>query len=125
MPQQISPGSRTCYTRIGGHIAFADTHEPRLMSSPATWRNSCWRMIISPIIQLGTFSSSLYSTYSIFWPILTPPHHPMGWHRLVQRRGASGRMNLYIAAHAQHIEDVEPNKSRALLRRAFLACSAA
>jgi hypothetical protein len=25
MPQQISPGSRTCYTRIGGHTAFADT----------------------------------------------------------------------------------------------------
>jgi alpha-ketoglutarate-dependent 2,4-dichlorophenoxyacetate dioxygenase len=39
----------------------------------------------------------------------------MGWHRLVQRHEASDRMDLYIAAHAHHIEDVEPDKSRALL----------
>ena len=67
-------------------------------------------------IQLGTLASSLYAIYSDFWPMLTP--------RITRCADiasceASGRMNLHIAAHAHHTEDVEPNKSRALLDRPF------
>jgi alpha-ketoglutarate-dependent 2,4-dichlorophenoxyacetate dioxygenase len=35
---------------------------------------------------------------------LDPLQYPMGKHRLVQRHEASGRMNLYVAAHVHHLE---------------------
>ncbi|OCL11759.1 alpha-ketoglutarate-dependent 2,4-dichlorophenoxyacetate dioxygenase [Glonium stellatum] len=39
----------------------------------------------------------------------------MARHKLVQRHEPSGRMNLYVSAHAHHIEGVPPEKSKALL----------
>ncbi|KAH8804867.1 alpha-ketoglutarate-dependent 2,4-dichlorophenoxyacetate dioxygenase [Xylogone sp. PMI_703] len=50
-----------------------------------------------------------------FFGHLDPLDYPMGRHRLVQLHEASGRMNLYIAAHVHHIEDMEPAKSTALI----------
>jgi alpha-ketoglutarate-dependent 2,4-dichlorophenoxyacetate dioxygenase len=44
-----------------------------------------------------------------------PTQHQMHLHRLVQRHEPSGRMNLYIAAHAHHIENVPKTKSDELL----------
>ena len=38
-------------------------------------------------------------------------------HRVVQRHEPSGRTNLYIAAHAHHIEGVDETKSTELLKR--------
>ena len=40
---------------------------------------------------------------------------PMSRHRLVQKHEPSGRMNLYIAAHAHHVDDVPAEKSKELL----------
>jgi alpha-ketoglutarate-dependent 2,4-dichlorophenoxyacetate dioxygenase len=39
----------------------------------------------------------------------------MHLHKLVQRHEPSDRMNLYVAAHAHHIEGVSPEKSKELL----------
>jgi len=39
----------------------------------------------------------------------------MHLHRIVQVHERSGRMNLYIAAHAHHIESVSEEKSQQLL----------
>lgn len=37
-------------------------------------------------------------------------------HRLVQKHEPSGRINLYIAAHAHHIEGMPPKESEELLK---------
>ncbi|TKA44874.1 hypothetical protein B0A54_03164 [Friedmanniomyces endolithicus] len=46
---------------------------------------------------------------------INPEDHFMSRHKLVQRHEPSGRMNLYIASHAHHIENVSPEKSKELL----------
>jgi alpha-ketoglutarate-dependent 2,4-dichlorophenoxyacetate dioxygenase len=46
---------------------------------------------------------------------LRPLDHKMTKHRILQKHEPSGRMNLYIARHAHHIEDVSPEKSDELL----------
>lgn len=48
-----------------------------------------------------------------------PVQFPMGRHKLVQRHEKSGRMNLYIAAHIHHIDDVSEDKSKRLLEKIF------
>lgn len=50
-----------------------------------------------------------------FFAMINPLDYPMGRHRLVQRHEPSGRMNLYIAAHIHHIEEVDSEASRKLL----------
>jgi alpha-ketoglutarate-dependent 2,4-dichlorophenoxyacetate dioxygenase len=40
----------------------------------------------------------------------------MHFHHIVQKHEPSGRMNLYIAMHAHHIEGVSAEKSQELLR---------
>ena len=47
---------------------------------------------------------------------LDPAETKMHKHRLAQIHEPSGRTNLYIAAHAHHIEDVSPQKSEELLK---------
>lgn len=39
----------------------------------------------------------------------------MSRHKLIQKHEPSGRMNLYIASHAHHIEGVSAEKSKELL----------
>jgi len=51
-----------------------------------------------------------------FFKDLNPNEHKMHLHKLVQRHEASGRMNLYIAAHAHHIEGLSPEESDKLLK---------
>jgi alpha-ketoglutarate-dependent 2,4-dichlorophenoxyacetate dioxygenase len=41
-----------------------------------------------------------------FFADLDPTHWPMFRHRILQRHGPSGRMNLYVGAHLHHIEDL-------------------
>ncbi|GAB7347199.1 hypothetical protein MBLNU459_g3307t2 [Dothideomycetes sp. NU459] len=48
-----------------------------------------------------------------------PLDYPMSRHRLVQRHEPSGRMNLYIASHVHHIEDVSPEKSKELIQALY------
>lgn len=48
-------------------------------------------------------------------PDINPEDYFMSRHKLVQRHEPSGRMNLYIASHAHHIEGVSAEKSKELL----------
>jgi alpha-ketoglutarate-dependent 2,4-dichlorophenoxyacetate dioxygenase len=50
---------------------------------------------------------------------MDPLDYPMGRHKLVQIHEPSGRMNLYIAAHAHHIEGLDPESSRKLLDKLY------
>lgn len=47
---------------------------------------------------------------------MIPEEHFMGRHKLVQVHEASGRMNLYIAHHAHHIEGLNKGKGQELIR---------
>lgn len=46
---------------------------------------------------------------------LDPATAFMSRHKLIQKHEPSGRMNLYIASHAHHIEDVSEEKSKELI----------
>lgn len=46
-------------------------------------------------------------------------HQPMGRHQLLQVHEASGRENLYIAAHVHHIEGLNADQSRTLRDKLF------
>jgi len=48
-------------------------------------------------------------------PGVNPEDHFMSRHKLIQRHEPSGRMNLYIASHAHHIEGESPEKSKELI----------
>ena len=50
-----------------------------------------------------------------FFKDVDPTQYQMHLHRLVQKHEPSGRTNLYVAAHAHHIEGVSPEKSQELL----------
>lgn len=50
---------------------------------------------------------------------IEPADYPMGRHKLVQKHEASGRMNLYLAMHIHHIENLAPEASKALFEKLF------
>lgn len=52
-----------------------------------------------------------------FFMDVDPNQFKMHRHRLTQKHEPSGRMNLYIAAHAHHIEDMPSEESDALLKK--------
>lgn len=54
-----------------------------------------------------------------YYANVDPTQHPMGRHKMAQRHERSGRMNLYIAAHIHHIEDVSEEMSKTLLDKIF------
>ncbi|KAK0761948.1 hypothetical protein N5P37_004748 [Trichoderma harzianum] len=54
-----------------------------------------------------------------FFADVDPSQHPMGRHRIVQRHERSGRMNLYIAAHIHHIENLSEEASKTLFDKVF------
>jgi alpha-ketoglutarate-dependent 2,4-dichlorophenoxyacetate dioxygenase len=51
----------------------------------------------------------------VFFKDLDPTDSKMHLHKLIQKHEPSGRMNLYVAAHAHHVEDVDSEKSKQLL----------
>jgi alpha-ketoglutarate-dependent 2,4-dichlorophenoxyacetate dioxygenase len=51
-----------------------------------------------------------------FFKDLDVESQPMHLHKVVQKHEASNRMNLYIAAHAHHIEGLEKEESDQLLK---------
>lgn len=53
----------------------------------------------------------------VFFADIDVESQPMHLHKMVQKHEASGRMNLYIAAHAHHIEGLPREKSDELLQR--------
>jgi alpha-ketoglutarate-dependent 2,4-dichlorophenoxyacetate dioxygenase len=52
-----------------------------------------------------------------FFAHVNPLDHKMARHKLVQVHEPSGRMNLYVARHAHHVEGLEPEESDKLLER--------
>lgn len=50
---------------------------------------------------------------------VVPEQHPMARHRLAQVHEASGRWNLYIAAHVHHVEGLEKEASDHLVEMLF------
>lgn len=46
---------------------------------------------------------------------LDPAAAPMSWHRVAQRHEPSGRMGLYVGAHAHHVEGLGADESAALI----------
>jgi alpha-ketoglutarate-dependent 2,4-dichlorophenoxyacetate dioxygenase len=52
-----------------------------------------------------------------FLKTIDPEDHFMGRHKLVQQHEPSGRMNLYIAHHAHHIEGMEIEEGQKLIRQ--------
>jgi len=54
---------------------------------------------------------------------LDPTANKMHLHKLVQRHEPSGRMNIYVAKHAHHIEGVSPEKSEQLLDTLMKHCT--
>lgn len=55
---------------------------------------------------------------------VNPEDYFMSRHKLIQRHEPSGRMNLYIAAHAHHVEGVSKEKSKEIIDTVYKhACS--
>jgi len=52
-----------------------------------------------------------------FFKDVDPTTFKMNKHHLIQRHEPSGRMNLYIAAHAHHIEGIPASQSSNLLKQ--------
>ena len=52
-----------------------------------------------------------------FFKDLDVSTQPMHIHKILQKHELSGRMNLYIAAHAHHVVGVDKTKSDALLKQ--------
>ena len=99
----------------GGHTAFADTRtafedlgdelKQELVEQDYIVHHS--------LLHSRKLASPEYFTH------INPEDHPMNRHRLTQIHEPSGRMNLYIAAHAHHIEGIDPDRSRALLDKLY------
>ncbi|KAF2790808.1 Clavaminate synthase-like protein [Melanomma pulvis-pyrius CBS 109.77] len=96
----------------GGATAFADTraayddldHETKEMIKDLVIHHSLWH------------SRKLAAPDCEFLKGIDPEEHFMGRHRLVQRHEPSGRMNLYIAHHAYHIEGMDQEEGQELIK---------
>lgn len=96
---------------MGGHTAFADTRtafddlsgdlKERLLRENYIANHSIWhsRKLASPE----------------FFADLVPTDYPFGRHQLVQKHEASNRMNLYIAAHVHHLDNLADAESKELI----------
>lgn len=99
----------------GGCTAFADTRSayddlPQSLKDELLEKNY--------IIHHSIFHSRKLAAPDFFANV-NPLDYPMGRHRLVQLHEPSTRMNLYIAAHAHHIEGMEPEASRKFLDKLY------
>ncbi|KFX92297.1 hypothetical protein O988_07338 [Pseudogymnoascus sp. VKM F-3808] len=98
---------------MGGHTGFADTRTA-FENLPEDLKEE---LVSKDYIACHSIHHSRKLAAPEFFADVDPERYPMGRHRLVQRHEASGRMNLYIAAHLHHIEGLEPEKSKALINR--------
>jgi len=98
-------------TGTGGNTEFADTRTA-FDELPADLKNEL-------IEKDYTICHSLYHSRKTASPQslqdINPEDHFMSRHKLIQRHEPSGRMNLYIASHAHHVEGVSAEKSRELI----------
>lgn len=95
----------------GGNTAFADTRNA-YDDLPSNLKED---LLKNDYIVNHSLRHSRKLAAPEFFARLKPSDYPMGKHRLVQLHEPSWRMNLYIAAHAHHIEGMKPESSKALL----------
>lgn len=50
---------------------------------------------------------------------IDPADYPMGRHKLIQKHERSGRMNMYLATHIHHIEELSSEESKSLYDQLF------
>ena len=100
---------------MGGHAEFADTRTA-FEERPADLKET---LLSQDYVACHSMHHSRKVAVPEAFKDLNPLDYPMGRHKLVQCHEASGRMNLYIAAHVHHIEGLEPEKSQELFDKLF------
>ena len=100
---------------MGGHTAFADTRAA-FNDLPLELRK---RLLDNDYVACHSIIHSRKLAAPEAFAGVNPLDYPMGRHKLVQRHEASGRMNLYIAAHVHHIEGLSPEESQTLFTHLF------
>ncbi|PSN74379.1 taurine catabolism dioxygenase [Corynespora cassiicola Philippines] len=96
----------------GGATAFADTRaayddlhsDVKVAINDSVVAHSLWH------------SRKLAAPDCEFLNEIDPKQYFMGRHKLVQLHEASGRMNIYIAHHAHHVEGMETEEGQELIR---------
>lgn len=97
----------------GGPTDFADTRTA-FDELPETLKQ---RLLENDYVGAHSLHHSRKVAAPEFFKDTDPTQHKMHYHRLVQKHEPSGRMNLYIAAHAHHIEGLPREESDALLKQ--------
>ena len=103
----------------GGNTEFADTRTA-FDELPADVKNE---LLENDYAAAHSLFHSRKQGSPEFFVDLDPTAHKMHLHKLVQKHEPSGRMNLYIAKHAHHIEGLDPEKSEQLLDRLMKHCT--
>lgn len=98
--------------QTGGNTDFADTRTA-IAELP---EDICLRLIKNDYVVAHSLHHSRKVAAPEFFKDLDPAAFSMAKHRLVQLHEPSGRTNLYIAAHAHHIEGIPREESDALLK---------
>jgi alpha-ketoglutarate-dependent 2,4-dichlorophenoxyacetate dioxygenase len=99
-------------TGTGGSTAFADTRTA-YDDLPAVLKE---HLVQKDYIADHNMWHSRKLGSPEFFHDLDPSTKYMSRHRLIQRHEPSGRMNMYIASHLYHIEDLEPAESTKLFK---------
>lgn len=97
----------------GGDTDFADTRTA-FDELPEALKQ---RLVDSDYIGAHSLHHSRKTAAPEFFKDTDPSQHKMHLHRLVQKHEPSDRMNLYIAAHAHHVENLPSEESTELLRK--------
>jgi len=96
----------------GGNTDFADTRTA-FNELPTDLKAE---LLSQDYVLAHSLAHSRKSAAPDFFKDLDPLATKMHLHKLVQRHEPSGRMNLYVGAHAHHVEGVTEEKSRELLK---------
>ncbi|RFU82184.1 alpha-ketoglutarate-dependent 2,4-dichlorophenoxyacetate dioxygenase [Trichoderma arundinaceum] len=102
-------------TGTGGKTAFVDTRTAFDELDNETKQD----LLVNDYVAAHSIFHSRRQAAPEYFANVDPTQHPMGRHKMVQRHERSGRMNLYIAAHIHHIENLSEQKSRALFDKIF------
>lgn len=97
---------------MGGHTAFADTRTAFEDLSPEMRE----MLVERDFVAAHSMWHSRKLASPEYFADINPEDYSFGRHRLVQMHEASGRMNLYIAAHVHHLEGLEPAESEKLIK---------
>ncbi|CAG8979496.1 hypothetical protein HYALB_00011900, partial [Hymenoscyphus albidus] len=103
----------------GGNIDFADTRTAYDELPKSTKE----KLLKEDYVVAHSFHHSRKIAAPEFFKDLDPRSIKMSKHKLLQVHEPSGRMNLYIASHAHHIEGLPKEQSDSLLRELMVHCT--